>query len=75
MFENLIAARDSQANLSLTNESWDVCGREKDDCDWQVLYQRNVKTIVAVIADIRSFQDVETWLVKTSLCLYCQHAE
>lgn len=68
MFCDLVAACDSEIDASFTDEGWDVCCGEEDECNGEVLDQGNVEARVAVELDVGALEQVEADLVKTALC-------
>lgn len=68
MFRNLIPARDPQIDTSFTDKRRDVrCGKE-NECDRQVLDQRDVEAGFAPELNVASAEEVEGCLLQAAFC-------
>lgn len=52
MFPNLISASYANVDSTFPNERGYICCWEEDESYWEVLYEGNVKSVVAVELDI-----------------------
>lgn len=68
MLGNLIATSNTDVNATLANEGGNIGGRKEDKGDGEVLDQRNVKTGFAAELNIRTGEEVQSRLLKATLC-------
>lgn len=69
MLGDLVAAGDTKVDTALTDEGWDVGSGQEDECDGQVLDQRDVETGLAAELDVGSGEEVKGGLLQAALCL------
>jgi hypothetical protein len=66
---DLVTTGDTKVDTALTYEGWDVgCGQE-DECDGQVLDQRDVEAGLAAELDVAAGEEVKGGLLQAALCL------
>jgi hypothetical protein len=66
---DLVTTGDTKVDTALTYEGWDVgCGQE-DECDGQVLDQRDVEAGLAAELDVAAGEEVKCGLLKAALCV------
>jgi hypothetical protein len=63
---DLVAASDAQVDAAFADEGRDVRGGKEDQCDRQVLDQRDVEAGFAAELDITAGEEVEGCLLQTS---------
>lgn len=69
MLGDLVTTGDTKVDTALTYEGWDVgCGQE-DECDGQVLDQRDVEAGLAAELDVAAGEEVKGGLLKAALCV------
>lgn len=68
MLGDLVAASNTQVDAALAHEGRDVGGGQEDECDRQVLDQRDVEAGLATELDVTAGQEVESGLLQAALC-------
>jgi hypothetical protein len=66
---DLVATGDTKVDTALANEGWDVGGGQEDECDGQVLDQRDVETGLAAELDVGAGEEVKGGLLEAALCV------
>jgi hypothetical protein len=68
---DLVATSDTDVNATLTDEGGDIGGWQEDECDGQVLDQRDIKTSLATELDVGAGEEVEGCLLEPALWMRC----
>lgn len=66
---NLVAAGDTKVYTALTHKGGDIGGGQEDECDGQVLDQRDVETGLAAELDVAAGEEVKGGLLQAALCV------